>query len=112
MAVIPVSTRMTDRQITLLKEFKPEVICCTPSYAQFLAQECRKRGIDTKDLALKYAVLGAEPWTESIRKQVEAGLDVKASNIYGLSEVIGQGVSQESVDEKIGRASCRERGWW
>lgn len=100
MAVIPVSTGMTDRQIMLLNEFKPEVICCTPSYAQFLAQECQKRGINTKDLALKYAVLGAEPWTESIRKQVESGLDVKASNIYGLSEIIGPGVSQESVDEQ------------
>ena len=100
LAVIPVSTGMTDRQITLLNDFKPEVICCTPSYAQFLAQECRKRGIDTEDLALKYAILGAEPWTESIRNQVESGLDVKASNIYGLSEIIGPGVSQESVDEQ------------
>lgn len=100
MAVIPVSTGMTDRQITVLKEFKPEVICCTPSYAQFLAQEFRKRGIDTKDLALEYAILGAEPWTESIRGQVEKGLDVKATNIYGLSEIMGPGVSQESVEEK------------
>lgn len=100
MAVIPVSTGMTDRQIAVLKEFKPEVICCTPSYAQFLAQEFRKRGIDTKDLALEYAILGAEPWTESIRGQVEKGLDVKATNIYGLSEIMGPGVSQESVEEK------------
>lgn len=100
MAVIPVSTGMTDRQITVLKEFKPEVICCTPSYAQFLAQESLKRGIDPKDLNLKYAVLGAEPWTEPIRSQIEAGLDVKATNIYGLSEIIGPGVSQESVEEQ------------
>lgn len=100
MAVIPVSTGMTDRQITILNEFKPEVICCTPSYAQFLAQECHKRGVDPKDLALKYAVLGAEPWTEAIRSQVESGLHVKASNIYGLSEIIGPGVSQESVEEQ------------
>lgn len=100
MAVIPVSTGMTDRQITVLKEFKPDVICCTPSYAQFLAQECLKRGVNTKDLPLKYAVLGAEPWTESIRNQVETGLDVKATNIYGLSEIIGPGVSQESVEEQ------------
>lgn len=100
MAVIPVSTGMTDRQITVLKEFKPEVICCTPSYAQFLAQESLKRAIDPKDLNLKYAVLGAEPWTEPIRSQIEAGLDVKATNIYGLSEIIGPGVSQESVEEQ------------
>lgn len=100
MAVIPVSVGMTDRQLTILQEFKPDVICCTPSYAQFLGQEFYKKGIDTKELQLKYAVLGAEPWTESIRAQVEADLSVKATNIYGLSEIIGPGVSQESVLEQ------------
>ncbi len=100
MAVIPVSGGMTDRQITILQDFSPEVICCTPSYAQTLSEEFRKRGIDTKDLALKYAVLGAEPWTETIRKQVEQGLTVTATNIYGLSEIMGPGVSQEDFEEK------------
>ncbi len=100
MAVIPVSGGMTDRQLTILQDFKPEVMCCTPSYAQTLAEECKKRGIDTKELAVKYAVLGAEPWTETIRRQVEAGLDVTATNIYGLSEIIGPGVSQEDFEEK------------
>jgi len=100
MAVIPVSGGMTERQLTILQDFKPEVICCTPSYAQTLSEEFVKRGINTKDLAVKYAILGAEPWTEAIREQVEAGLDVTATNIYGLSEIIGPGVSQEDFEEK------------
>lgn len=100
MAVIPVSGGMTDRQIMILQDFNPEVICCTPSYAQTLAEECIKRGIDTNKLAVKYAILGAEPWTDVIRKQVETGLNVNATNIYGLSEIIGPGVSQEDYEEK------------
>jgi phenylacetate-CoA ligase len=100
MAVIPVSGGMTDRQLMILRDFGPEVICCTPSYAQTLADECHKRGINTDDLAVKYAILGAEPWTESIRNHVEVGLGVEATNIYGLSEIIGPGVSQESLEEK------------
>lgn len=100
MAVIPVSGGMTSRQITILQDFKPEVICCTPSYAQTLSEEFKKAGIDTADLALKYAILGAEPWTDAIRDQVESGLNVTATNIYGLSEIIGPGVSQEDFEEK------------
>ncbi len=100
MAVIPVSGGMTERQLTILQDFAPEVICCTPSYAQTLAEECKQRGIDTKALAVKYAILGAEPWTETIRKQVETGLNVNATNIYGLSEIMGPGVSQEDFEEK------------
>jgi len=100
MAVIPVSGGMTERQLTILQDFKPEVMCCTPSYAQTLSEEFARRGIDTSELAVQYAILGAEPWTEAIRDQVEAGLHVKATNIYGLSEIIGPGVSQEDVEEK------------
>ncbi|HAP64682.1 MAG TPA: phenylacetate--CoA ligase, partial [Cytophagales bacterium] len=99
MAVIPVSGGMTDRQLMILQDFAPEVICCTPSYAQTLAEEMIKRGIDSEALAVKYAVLGAEPWTEAIRQQVEQGLQVNATNIYGLSEIIGPGVSQEDCEE-------------
>jgi len=100
MAVIPVSGGMTERQITILQDFAPEVICCTPSYAQTLSDTLVKKGIDPAELAVKYAVLGAEPWTESIRSQVEHGLAVDATNIYGLSEIMGPGVSQEDVNEK------------
>ncbi len=100
MAVIPVSGGMTERQLMILQDFRPEVICCTPSYAQTLAEAFAQRGIDTRELAVQYAILGAEPWTETIRKQVEAGLHVQATNIYGLSEIMGPGVSQEDVEEK------------
>jgi len=104
MAVVPVSGGMTDRQLLLLQDFKPEVICCTPSYAQTLAQEIRKKNIKKNSLNLKYAVLGAEPWTEAIRQEVQQGLGVIATNIYGLSEIIGPGVSQEDYEE-LGRGS-------
>ena len=100
MAVIPVSGGMTDRQLMILKDFQPEVICSTPSYAQTLAEECDNRGIDTSMLSVKFAILGAEPWTETIRQQVEKGLQVTATNIYGLSEIIGPGVSQEDFEEQ------------
>ncbi|RMG71377.1 MAG: phenylacetate--CoA ligase [Bacteroidetes bacterium] len=102
MAVVPVSGGMTERQLTLLQDFAPEVICCTPSYALTLAGEIRARGIDPSSLAVRYAVLGAEPWTEAVRAEVEAGLGVTATNIYGLSEIIGPGVSQEDHLERHG----------
>lgn len=100
MAVVPVSGGMTDRQLMLLQDFQPEVICCTPSYAQTLGEEMQKRGITHDKINLKYAILGAEPWTETIRSQVEKLLNVSATNIYGLSEIIGPGVSQEDYEEK------------
>lgn len=100
MAVIPVSGGMTDRQLMIIQDFQPEVICCTPSYAQTLGEEIQKRGISLDDINLKYAILGAEPWTETIRSQVEKALNVNATNIYGLSEIIGPGVSQEDYEEK------------
>lgn len=100
MAVVPVSGGMTDRQIMLLQDFCTDAICCTPSYALTIAEELPRRGIDKESLNLKYAILGAEPWTESIRHSVEAGLGVIATNIYGLSEIMGPGVSQEDFEEK------------
>jgi phenylacetate-CoA ligase len=100
MTVIPVSGGMTDRQILLLRDFKSEVMCCTPSYALTLAEEIKKRGIDINELNLKFMVLGAEPWTETIREEVENTLHVSATNIYGLSEIIGPGISQEAYGER------------
>ncbi|MEP5610853.1 MAG: AMP-binding protein [Cyclobacteriaceae bacterium] len=100
MAVIPISGGMTDRQLLLLQDFQSEVICCTPSYALTLGEEMKKRGISIGDLNLKYAVLGAEPWTETVRKEVEKLMGVDATNIYGLSEIMGPGVSQEDFEEK------------
>ena len=100
LAVIPVSGGMTERQITILQDFKPDIITCTPSYGQTLAEKCKEKGIDPTALQVKYAIIGAEPWTEAVRKDIETGLDLQATNIYGLSEIIGPGVSQEDVDEK------------
>ncbi len=100
MTVIPVSGGGMEKQLLLLQDFQPEAICCTPSYALTIAEELRRRGIDAARLGLRYAILGAEPWTESIRMVIEDRLSVKATNIYGLSEVIGPGVSQEDVDER------------
>lgn len=101
MSVIPVSGGMTDRQLMLLKDFGSEVICCTPSYALTLADEIVKQNLSGK-INLKYAVLGAEPWTETVRQEIEEKLKVTATNIYGLSEIIGPGVSQEDFEEKNG----------
>jgi phenylacetate-CoA ligase len=102
MTVVPVSGGMTERQVMLIQDFRPEVISCTPSYAQTLAEAFRKRGVSPEDLSLEYAVLGAEPWTEAIRKQVDEGLGVRSTNIYGLSEIIGPGVANECVEERQG----------
>jgi phenylacetate-CoA ligase len=100
--VIPVSGGMTERQVTLIQDLKPQVIACTPSYAQTLAEALAQAGVDPQETSLKYAILGAEPWTEAIRRDVERGLGVKATNIYGLSEIIGPGVSNEDVSEQDG----------
>jgi len=100
LTVIPVSGGSTDRQLQLLQDFRPEIICATPSYAQVLSEEIQRRGISSDAINLQYAVLGAEPWTEAIRQEVESGLRVQATNIYGLSEIIGPGVSQEDVNER------------
>lgn len=102
LTVVPVSGGMTQRQITLILDFKPEIICCTPSYAQTLGDEFKKLGISPEDLSLKYALLGAEPWTETIRAAVDANLGVRSTNLYGLSEIIGPGVSGECTEARAG----------
>jgi phenylacetate-CoA ligase len=100
MTVLPISGGGTEKQLMLMKDFQSDAICCTPSYALTLSEEIKKRGWDINDLNLKYAILGAEPWTNSIRQDVESQLRVTATNIYGLSEIIGPGVSQEDFEEK------------
>jgi phenylacetate-CoA ligase len=102
LAVVPVSGGMTERQLMLIADFRPDVISCTPSYALTLAQEFRERGVAPDEISLRYAVLGAEPWTEAMRREIDAGLGVRSTNIYGLSEVIGPGVSCECVEARAG----------
>lgn len=100
MTVVPISGGGTDRQLMLLHDFNPEVLCCTPSYAQTLAQELSKRNIPLDLINLKFAILGAEPWTEALRTEIETGMNLTATNIYGLSEIMGPGISQEDHEEK------------
>ncbi|WP_407542694.1 AMP-binding protein (plasmid) [Deinococcus radiomollis] len=102
LGVVPVSGGNTARQVELIEDFEPEVIACTPSYALVLAEALKKRGHTPDSISLKYAVLGAEPWSEAMRSEVQAGLGLKATNIYGLSEIIGPGVSNEDVQEQRG----------
>jgi phenylacetate-CoA ligase len=102
MAVVPVSGGLTERQLMLIADFRADVISCTPSYALTLAQAFRERGVAPAEISLRYAVLGAEPWTEGMRREIDAGLGVLSTNIFGLSEVIGPGVSCECVEERAG----------
>jgi phenylacetate-CoA ligase len=102
LVVVPVSGGNTERQLRLIEDFRPRVIACTPSYMLTLAEAAAARGIDPRGWALRAAVLGAEPWTEAMRRQIERALPLKAVNIYGLSEVIGPGVSNECVEAQRG----------
>lgn len=96
-AVVPISGGNTARQLMLMKDFGTTIIACTPSYALFLAEEGINAGIDFKKLPIRAGVFGAEPWTENMRKQLEAKLDITALDIYGLSEVMGPGVAMECM---------------
>lgn len=100
MTVVPISGGNTEKQIMLLKDFQADAICATPSYALTVAEEIKKRGESLEDFNLKYAILGSEPWSEALRQEVETNLNIKASNIYGLSEIIGPGVSNEDFEEQ------------
>jgi len=102
LGTVPVSGGNTARQVELLEDFRPEVIACTPSYALVLAEALRARGHAPGDLGLQYALLGAEPWSDTMRREVEAKLGVRATNIYGLSEIIGPGVSNEDAEVQHG----------
>jgi len=101
-SVIPVSGGNTKRQILLMKDFRPTVLTCTPSYALHLADVAAEEGVDFKSLSFRVGVFGAEPWTENIRKEIENRLGIDAIDIYGLSEIIGPGVSVECVEAKNG----------
>ena len=92
---IPVSSGNTDRQVTILQDFGSTVLCCTPSYAMFIGETLKKKGIDPKTLSLKAGIFGAEPWTEEMRQQIEELLDIKAYDVYGLTEIMGPCVAYE-----------------
>ncbi|MBQ4567668.1 MAG: phenylacetate--CoA ligase [Desulfovibrio sp.] len=100
--VVPASGGATKRQAHLLRDFGATVLCCTPSYALHLWEAGQEVGIDFRDLPLKIGVFGAEPWTEAMRHDIESKMGINAMNIYGLSEIMGPGVSMECVESKWG----------
>lgn len=100
--VIPMSGGQTERQVQLICDFKPTIIMCTPSYMLHLADEFRHQGMDPRECSLKIGIFGAEPWTESMRHEIEETFGIDAVDIYGLSEVMGPGVANECIDTKDG----------
>ena len=101
-AVVPVSGGMTPRQVQLIRDLRPEILLATPSYALVIMDEFRAQGLDPRETALRVALCGAEPWSESMRAELEAGLGIDAVDLYGLSEVMGPGVACECVESKDG----------
>jgi phenylacetate-CoA ligase len=100
--VIPMSGGQTERQVQLIRDFRPDIIMVTPSYLLNIAEEMGKQGLEPRDSSLSIGILGAEPWTEAMRQQVESILGIDAVDIYGLSEVMGPGVASECVETKDG----------
>ncbi|MDJ0316888.1 phenylacetate--CoA ligase PaaK [Arthrobacter antibioticus] len=100
--VIPMSGGQTEKQIQLITDFEPDAIMCTPTYLLTIMDAMARRGLDPRATSLKFAVCGAEPWTEEMRRELEQGMDLQACDIYGLSEVMGPGVAGESVETKDG----------
>jgi phenylacetate-CoA ligase len=100
--VVPVSGGMTPRQVQLIHDFEPAIIMVTPSYMLALIDEFERQGMDPRTCSLRIGIFGAEPWTEAMRAEIESRLEMHAVDIYGLSEVMGPGVSQECVETKDG----------
>ena len=100
--VIPVSGGMTERQVQLICDFKPDIISVTPSYMLAILDEFRRQGLDPRSCSLKIGIFGAEPWTNAMRGEIEDAFALHAVDIYGLSEVMGPGVASECVETKDG----------
>ncbi len=99
---VPVSGGNTDRQVMIIEDFQPTVICATPSYVLNIAERMKEMGKDPRQTSLKYGIFGAEPWSEEMRRTLEETFDMKACDIYGLSEVIGPGVAMECHEAQNG----------
>jgi phenylacetate-CoA ligase len=100
--VIPMSGGQTERQVQLIRDFRPNIIMCTPSYMLALADEFERQGQDPAKSTLEVGIFGAEPWTDAMRQEIEARCGLDAVDIYGLSEVIGPGVANECIETKDG----------
>ncbi len=101
-SVIPMSGGNTKKQIMIMKDFGSTVLTCTPSYSLFMAEAAMEEGVDFKSLNLRVGIFGAEPWSESMRNEIEEKLNLSAIDIYGLSEIMGPGVAIECVEAKSG----------
>ncbi len=101
-SVIPMSGGSTKKQIMILQDFGPTAICCTPSYALYLAERGEGMGVDMRSLRLRVGIFGAEPWSEKMRQEIEDRLGITALDIYGLSEIIGPGVAMECAEGRDG----------
>lgn len=100
--VVPMSGGMTERQVTLINDFRPRIIMVTPSYMLSILDEFRRQGLDPRQSSLQIGIFGAEPWTNAMRQEIEEAFDMHAVDIYGLSEVMGPGVAMECVETKDG----------
>lgn len=100
--VVPMSGGQTEKQVTQIVDFRPDIIMVTPSYSLVIAEEFERRGIAPKDISLRVGIFGAEPWGEGMRGEIERKLGIDAVDIYGLTEVIGPGVASECVETKDG----------
>ncbi len=95
LTIIPTSSGQTKRQLKLMKDFNPRILACTPSYALYMADEAREMGIDLRGSSWEIGIFGAEPWSDSMRREIESTWNMLATDVYGLSEIIGPGVAQE-----------------
>jgi len=100
LTILPCSSGQTKRQLKLMMDFKPRILSCTPSYAMYMAEEARDLGISPKESSWEIGVFGAEPWSELMRKEIESTWNILATDVYGLSEIIGPGVAQECSYKK------------
>ena len=100
--VIPMSGGQTEKQVQLIRDFKPSIIMVTPSYMLNIIEEFTRQGMDASESSLKLGIFGAEPWTEAMRAEIEARAGIDAVDIYGLSEVMGPGVASECIESKDG----------
>ncbi len=100
--VIPMSGGQTEKQVQIIRDFRPDIIMVTPSYMQVIIEEFARQGLDARDCALRIGIFGAEPWTEAMRREIESKSSLKAMDIYGLSEVMGPGIACECVETQDG----------
>ncbi len=100
--VVPMGGGQTEKQVQLIEDFRPDLIMVTPSYMQVIVEEFRRQGKDPRAMSISIGIFGAEPWTEAMRRDIEASAAIDAVDIYGLSEVMGPGVANECIESKDG----------